>query len=156
MIMILNEVLTKQNVLSQVILESDGKELPKELKVKVMRIRMAYTKAKKAFDAEVQEFAQDLMTDEFKELSNKSEKTEEENAKFEEMQNKINSEYQEFLIQKGNEEVSNIDDNFTESEYFDIVDVNSGNNVEINGNKIKATDFLEIFYDIFVNDTNKD
>lgn len=154
--MILNDVLTKQNVLSQVILESDGKELPKELKVKVMRIRMAYTKAKKAFDAEVQEFAQDLMTDEFKELSNKSEKTEEENAKFEELQNKINSEYQEFLIQKGKEEVSNIDDNFTESEYFDIVDVNSGNNVEINGNKIKATDFLEIFYDIFVNDTNKD
>lgn len=153
--MILNDVLTKQNVLSQVILESDGKELPKELKVKVMRIRMAYTKAKKAFDAEVQEFAQDLMTDEFKELSNKSEKTEEENAKFEEMQNKINSEYQEFLIQKGNEEVSNVDDNFTESEYFDIVDVNSGNNVEINGNKIKATDFLEIFYDIFVNDTNE-
>ncbi len=154
--MILNDVLTKQNVLSQVILESDGKELPKELKVKLMRIRMAYTKAKKAFDAEVQEFAQDLMTDEFKELSNKSEKTEEENAKFEEMQNKINSEYQEFLIQKGNEEVSNVDDNFTESEYFDIVDVNSGNNVEINGNKIKATDFLEIFYDLFVNDTNKD
>ena len=156
MIMILNDVLTKQNVLSQVILESDGKELPKELKVKVMRIRMAYTKAKKVFDAEVQEFAQDLMTDEFKELSNKSEKTEEETVKFEEMQNKINSEYQEFLIQKGTEEVSNIDDKFTESEYSDIVDVNSGNNVEINGNKIKATDFLEIFYDIFVNDTNKD
>lgn len=154
--MILNEVLTKQNVLAQVILENDGKELPKELKVKVMRIRMAYTKVKKAFDAEVQEFAQDLMTDEFKELSNKVEKTEEENAKFEEMQNKINSEYQEFLIQKGNEEVNNVDDNFTESEYFDIVDINSGNNVEINGNKIKAADFLEIFYDIFVNDTNKD
>lgn len=155
MIMILNDVLTKQNVLSQVILESDGKELPKELKVKVMRIRMAYAKIKKAFDAEVQEFAQDLMTDEFKELNSKSEKTEEEDAKLAEMQIKINSEYQEFLIQKGNEEVNNIDDKFTESEYFDIVDINSGNNVEINGNKIKATDFLEIFYDIFVNDTNE-
>ena len=155
MIMILNDVLTKQNVLSQIILESDGKELSKELKVKVMRIRMAYTKVKKAFDAEVQEFAQDLMTDEFKELNSKSEKTEEEDAKLAEMQIKINSEYQEFLIQKGNEEVNNIDDKFTESEYFDIVDINSGNNVEINGNKIKATDFLEIFYDIFVNDTNE-
>lgn len=153
--MILNDVLTKQNVLSQVILESDGKELPKELKVKIMRIRMAYTKVKKTFDAEVQEFAQDLMTDEFKELNSKSEKTEEEDAKLAKMQIKINSEYQEFLIQKGNEEVNNIDDKFTESEYFDIVDVNSGNNVEINGNKIKATDFLEIFYDIFVNDTNE-
>lgn len=155
MIMTLNDVLTKQNVLSQVILERDGKELPKELKVKVMRIRMAYAKIKKAFDAEVQEFAQDLMTDEFKELNSKSEKTEEEEAKLAEMQIKINSEYQEFLIQKGNEEVNNIDDKFTESEYFDIVDINSGNNVEINGNKIKATDFLEIFYDIFVNDTNE-
>ena len=155
MIMILNDVLTKQNVLSQVILERDGKELPKELKVKVMRIRMTYSKIKKAFDAEVQEFAQDLMTDEFKELNSKSEKTEEEDAKLAEMQIKINSEYQEFLIQKGNEEVNNIDDKFTESEYFDIVDINSGNNVEINGNKIKATDFLEIFYDIFVNDTNE-
>jgi hypothetical protein len=116
---------------------------------------MAYTKVKKAFDAEVQEFAQDLMTDEFKDLNSKSEKTEEEDAKLAEMQIKINSEYQEFLIQKGNEEVNNIDDKFTESEYFDIVDINSGNNVEINGNKIKATDFLEIFYDIFVNDTNE-
>ena len=154
--MILNDVLTKQNVLSQVILESDGKELPKELKVKVMRIRMAYTKAKKAFDAEVQEFTAELVPQELKDLNAKEEKTDADNARIEELTNKVNSEYQEFLIQKGNEEVSNVDDNFTESEYFDIVDVNSGNNVEINGNKIKATDFLEIFYDIFVNDTNKD
>lgn len=153
--MILNDVLTKQNVLSQVILESDGKELPKELKVKVMRIRMAYTKVKKTFDSEVQEFAQSLITEEFKNLSNKPERSEEEDSKFAEMQIKINSEYQEFLIQKGNEEVNKIDDNFTESEYFDIVDINSGNNVEINGNKIKATDFLEIFYDLFVNDSDE-
>ena len=154
--MILNDVLTKQNVLSQVILESDGKELPKELKVKVMRIRMAYTKAKKAFDAEVQEFTAELVPQELKDLNAKEEKTDADNARIEELTNKVNSEYQEFLIQKGNEEVSNVDDNFTESEYFDIVDVNSGNNVEINGNKIKATDFLEIFYDLFVNGTNKD
>lgn len=154
--MILNDVLTKQNVLSQVILESDGKELSKELKVKVMRIRMAYTKAKKAFDAEVQEFTAELVPQELKDLNAKEEKTDADNARIEELTNKVNSEYQEFLIQKGNEEVSSVDDNFTESEYFDIVDVNSGNNVEINGNKIKATDFLEIFYDLFVNGTNKD
>ena len=153
--MILNDVLTKQNVLSQVILESDGKELPKELKVKIMRIRMAYTKVKRTFDSEVQEFSQSLITEEFKNLSNKPERSEEEDAKFAEMQIKINSEYQEFLIQKGNEEVNKIDDNFTESEYFDIVDINSGNHVEINGNKIKATDFLEIFYDLFVNDSDE-
>ena len=48
--MILNDLLTKQNVLTQIILVNGEKELPKELKVKIMRIRMAYTKIKKSFD----------------------------------------------------------------------------------------------------------
>jgi len=35
-------------------------------------------------------------------------------------------------------------------EYSEIVEVNAGNDVEINGNKIPAADFLEIVYDLFV------
>ena len=149
--MILNEVLTKQNVFTKIILKDDKKELPKELKVKVMRIRMAYNKVKKAFDAEVQEFTEELVPEELKELNNKTERTEEENARMEELTNKVNSEYQEFLIQKGNEEIKDeIEDSFTIEEYSDIVDVNSGNDIEINGNKISAVDFLEIIYELFV------
>lgn len=151
MTMILNDVLTKQNVFTKIILKDGDKELSKELKVKVMRIRMAYTKVKKAFDAEVQEFTEELVPEELKELNSKSDRTEEENARMQELTDKVNSEYQEFLIQKGNEEVKDvIEDSFTIDEYSDIVDVNSGNDVEINGNKIKAADFLEIIYDLFV------
>ena len=47
--MTLNDVLTKQNVITKVILKDGDKELPKELKVKIMRIRMAYNKIKKQF-----------------------------------------------------------------------------------------------------------
>lgn len=149
--MILNDVLTKQNVITKLILVDGEKELSKELKVKIMRIRMAYTKIKKTFDAEVQEFTEELVPKELKELSSKTEKTPEEETRFNELNNKINLEYQEFLIQKGNETISEIiDDSFTMEEYSDIVDVNSGNDVEINGNKIKATDFLEVIYDLFV------
>lgn len=149
--MTLNEVLTKQNLITKVMLQDGEKELSKETKVKIMRVRMAYNKVKKQFDADTQEFTEQLVTDELKELANKQERTEEENAKFAELSNKVDNEYREFLIQKGEEEVTeNIEDTFTESEYSDIVDVNSGNDVEINGNEIKATDFLEIFYDIFV------
>ena len=151
MIMILNDVLTRQNVFTKIILKDGEKELSKELKVKVMRIRMAYTKIKKAFDAEVQEFTEELVPEELKTLNSKEERTEEENARMQELTNKVNSEYQEFLIQKGNEEVKDeIDDSFTMEEYSDIVDVNSGNDIEINGNKIQAVDFLEIIYDLFV------
>lgn len=149
--MILNDVLTKQNVFTKIILKDGDKELSKELKVKVMRIRMAYTKVKKAFDEEVKEFTEELIPEELKELNSKEERTEEENARMQELTDKVNMEYQEFLIQKGNEEVKDtIDDSFTMDEYSDIVDVNSGNDVEINGNKIPAVDFLEIVYDLFV------
>lgn len=150
MIMILNDVLTKQNVFTKIILKDGDKELSKELKVKVMRIRMAYTKIKKAFDEEVKEFTEELIPEELKELNSKEERTEEENARLQELTDKVNSEYQEFLIQKGNEEVKDIEDTLTMDEYSDIVEVNAGNDVEINGNKIAAADFLEIVYDLFV------
>ena len=149
--MILNELLTRQNVLTKIILKDGDKELPKELKVKIMRVRMAYNKIKKNFDAEVQEFTEELITDEFKELNNKTDRTEAEEARFKELNSKINADYQEFLIQKGQEEVKGlVDDSFTLDEYSEILDINSGNDVEINNNKINAADFLEIVYDLFV------
>lgn len=148
--MVLNDLLTKQNVLTQIILVNGEKELPKELKVKIMRIRMAYNKIKKSFDEEVQEFTKELITDEFKELSSNTERTSEEQTRYAELTNKINSEYQEFLIQKGQEEVKEIEDTFTMDEYADILEVNAGNDVEINENKITAVNFMEIIYDLFV------
>ena len=148
--MILNDVLTKQNVFTKIILKDGEKELSKELKVKVMRLRMAYTKAKKAFDDEVKEFTEELVPEELKELNQKENRSDEENARMEELTHKVNSEYQEFLIQKGSEEVKDIEDTLTMDEYSDIVEVNAGNDVEINGNKIAAADFLEVVYDLFV------
>lgn len=148
--MILNDLLTKQNVFTKLVLTSGEKELPKELKVKIMRIRMAYAKVKKAFDAEVQEFTEELITDEFRDLNSKPERAQEEETRFAELADNFNKEYQEFLIQKGKEDITIIDDTFTIDEYSDILEVNAGNDVEINGNKISAVDFMEIVYDLFV------
>ena len=149
--MTLNDVLTKQNVITKIILKDGDKELPKELKVKIMRIRMAYNKIKKQFDDDTQEFTNQIISDELRELANKSESTLEEEARFNELNDKTNSEYQEYLIQKGLEEVKDTpDDVITMEEYSDILDVNSGNDVEINGNSVKAADLMEIVFDLFV------
>ena len=149
--MILNELLTRQNVITKIELKDNDKELSKELKVKVMRIRLAYNKVKKAFDEDVKEFVEQITTDEYKELVQKTDRNEEEEKRFNELTSKINSDYIEFINQKGLEEISEtIDDKFTEDEYAEILDINSGNDVEINGNKIKAVDFMEIFYEIFI------
>lgn len=151
MIMNLNDVLTKQNVITKLVLENEEESLSKETKVKIMRIRLAYNKIRKNFDSDVKEFVEQITSDEFKEFQNKLDFTNEESVRYQELIDQFNSEYTEYLTQKGLEEVScSIDDSFTEEEYFDIVNVNSGNNVEINGGKINAADFLEIFYDMFV------
>lgn len=151
MIMTLNDVLTKQNVITKIELATDSKELPKELKVKIMRMRMAYNKVRKQFDEDLKEFSEQIVPEELKELSNKKERTTEEDERFVELNNKANAEYNEFVIQKSNEEVKDeINDKLTEEEYFEIMEVNAANDVEINGNKIKAADFLEIIYDLFV------
>ena len=149
--MILNELLTRQNVITKIELKDNDKELSKELKVKIMRIRLAYNKVKKAFDEDVKEFVEQITTDEYKELVQKTDRNEEEEKRFNELTSKINSDYIEFINQKGLEEISEtIDDKFTEDEYAEILDINSGNDVEINGNKIKAADFMEIFYEMFI------
>ena len=55
------------------------------------------------------------------------------------------------MIQKGNEDIKETpNDSFTEDEYFDILDLNSEGEYEINGQKVKATDLMEVFYDLFV------
>ena len=149
--MILNEVLTRQNIISKIELKEGNKELSKELKVRIMRIRLAYNKVKKVFDEDVKEFVEQITTDEYKELAQKQNRTEEEEKKYNELNTQINSDYIEFVNQKGFEEVKEtFDDKLNEDEYAEILDVNSGNDVEINGVKIKAADLMEIFYELFV------
>lgn len=149
--MVLNDLLTKQNVITKILLKDGDKELSKELKVKIMRIRIAYNKVKKQFDEDAQEFSKQIVSDELRELANKQDRTAEETERFNELNNKANSEYQEYLIQKGNEEIADtIEDSLTMEEYSDILDINASNDVEINGNKIKAADLMEAIYDLFV------
>ena len=149
--MTLNAVLPKQNLITKILLANDGNELSIELKVKIMRIRLAYNKIKRQFDEDTQEFSKQIVSDEFRDLANKTKRTPEEEAKFNELNSKANSEYQEYLIQKGNEDIKETpNDSFTEDEYFDILDLNSEGEYEINGQKVRATDLMEVFYDLFV------
>lgn len=149
--MILNEVLTRQNVITKILLSHGNKELPKELKVKIMRMRMAYSKIKKQFDEDTQEFSKQIISDELRDLANKSDRTPEENERFNELNSKANAEYQEYLIQKGKEEVKDFTDTvLTDDEYADILDINSDGEYEVNGQKIKAVDLMEAVYELFV------
>ena len=57
--------------------------------------------------------------------------------------------YSEYVVKRGQEEVD-IETKLTEDEYNEIIEVNASNDVEINGQKLNAADFLEVLYSLFV------
>lgn len=147
-----NEVLAKQNFITKVQLKSEDGALSKDLKVKVMAMRIEYGKIRKAFDEDVQEFVKGVTPDGFAELQQKQDRTEDENKQLQEMVDKINSDYASYIQTRGMEEVSVNHKYLTEDEYNEIIATQDGNDVEINGQKISSADFLEILYSLFIQD----
>lgn len=145
-----NEVLARHNFITKVQFKDGDAQLSRELRVKIMAMRIEYGKIRKAFDADLQEFVTSATPEGFQELQAKSDKTDEEVKKLEEMVEKLNSEYNEYVLTRGKEEVNITNKTLTEDEYNQIMEVNTGNDVEINGQKLSAADFLEILYTLFV------
>ena len=148
--MTLNELMIRQNFIGKVLLKDGNEELGKNLKVKIMKIRIELSKIRKQFDEDVQEAIKGLTPDGFQELSNKSDKTEEEQQKLKELTDKIQDEYTAFINSKGNEEVTINLPELTEDDFVEILEVNAGNDVTINNQKIDAADFLELIHTLFV------
>jgi len=146
-----NELMIRQNFLNKVLLKDGDNELSKDLKVKIMRLRIKLSKVRKEFDEDVQEAAKGFMPEGFQQLAQKQDKTEEEQKLFNEQSAKLNDEYNAYVLKRSQETVDGfIDTKFTDAEYNEILEVNAGNDVEINGQKLSAPDFLEVFYSLFV------
>ena len=144
-----NEVLTRHNFVSKLLLKDGDKELSRDLKVKVMGMRIEYGKIRKQFDEDVQEFVKGLNSDKLTELQQKGDRTEAEEKELQELTDKLNGDYRAYVESRLKEEVTVSDKTFTEADYAELVEVNAGNDVEINGTKLQATDFLEILYTRF-------
>ena len=146
--MTLNEALVRQNFLSKIVLRNNENELSKELKIKIIQMRAELNKLRNQFEEESQEVIRELKPEGFDTLYVKEDKTEEEIAELDNLTNKLTDEHNTFVLQKGKEEVS-FNKKFTIEEYGELMDVNY-NEVEINGNRLPAEDFLEIIYSLFV------
>lgn len=149
-----NEVLMRYNFLTKIPFKSGENELSKDLKVKIMSMRIEYGKVRKQFDEDLQEFVRGLSPEELQELQQKENKTDEESAKLTEMINKLNAEYQDYITKKGVEDLAvKNDGNFSEEEYAELIGVCPTDEIDINGTKLSGADFLEILYNIFVDES---
>lgn len=147
--MTVNEMMVKHNFITKVLLRDGDKELSKDLKVKLMSMRIKLGKVRRELEDDLQEAIKNLTPNGYQELIMKADKTEEEKAQVEAWNKQINEEYNAYVDKRSKEEVD-IDTTITEDEFGEIIEVNAGNDTEINGTKISAADFLEVLYSLFV------
>ena len=148
--MTINEVMIRHNFINKILFKDDTSSLDKDLKVKIMSMRIEYGKIRKSLEEDLKEFVNSLTTDDMKILASKPNKTPEEINQIQSWNNQIKDEYNTYITKRGKEEVNIINDTFTEDEYNHIVKVNTENDVEINGTHLNAPDFLEVIYNLFV------
>lgn len=148
--MTINEVMIRHNFINKILFKDDTSSLDKDLKVKIMSMRIEYGKIRKSLEEDLKEFVNSLTTDDMKILASKPDKTPEEINQIQSWNNQIKDEYNTYISKRGREEVNIVNDTFTEDEYNQIVKVNTENDVEINGTHLNAPDFLEVIYNLFV------
>ena len=149
--MTLNDIVSKYNLIKQLKFEYNGKELSKELKLKIIKMRIEYGKYKKALDSDIKEFTGELISERYKKLMNIPNKTNKEIEEFNQLEQSYNKDVSEYILSRSNDIIENVSDwKFSELEYEEIIDLNSANDVEINGMKISAPDYLELIYDMLI------
>ena len=142
-------MMVKHNFITKVLLRDGDKELSKDLKVRLMSMRIELGKVRKQLEEDLQEAVRELTPKGYQELIMKENKTEEDKAQVEAWNKQINEEYNAYVDKRGKEEVQ-IDTTLSEDDFAQIIEVNAGNDVEINGTKLNAADFLEVLYGLFV------
>lgn len=145
-----NDAIIRYNFISKVLFKDGDATLSKDLKIKVMSMRIEYGKINKAFEEDVQEFTKGILEDRFNELQNKPERTEEENQELTDFINKYNTETNEYISKRALDEVEVNEYTLTMDEYAEIMDTNAEKDVTINGQTLNAPDFLEVIHDLFV------
>lgn len=142
-------MMVKHNFITKVLLRDGDKELSKDLKVRLMSMRIELGKVRRQLEEDLQEAVKELTPKGYQELIMKENKTEEDKAQVEAWNKQINEEYNAYVDKRGKEEVQ-VDTTLSEDEFAQIIEVNAGNDVEINGTKLNAADFLEVLYSLFV------
>lgn len=146
-----NDAIIRYNFISKLAFKDGDASLSKELKIKIMSMRIEFGKINKVFEEDVQEFTKGILEDRFNELQSKGDRNEEEEKEFNDYINKYNGETNDYINKRALDEVEVNEYEFSEEEFAEIMETNAEKDVTINNQTLKAPDFLEAIYDLFVN-----
>lgn len=145
-----NDAIIRYNFISKVLFKDGDATLSKDLKIKIMSMRIEYGKINKVFEEDVKEFTQGILEDRFNELQNKPDRTDEETKELTDLINKYNAETNDYINKRAMDEVEVNEYTLTMDEYMEIMETNAEKDVTINNQTLNAPDFLEAIHDLFV------
>lgn len=145
-----NDAIIRYNFISKVLFKDGEATLSKDLKIKIMSMRIEYGKINKVFEEDVKEFTQGILEDRFNELQNKPDRTDEETKELTDLINKYNAETNDYINKRAMDEVEVNEYTLTMDEYTEIMETNAEKDVTINNQTLNAPDFLEAIHDLFV------
>jgi len=145
-----NDAIIRYNFISKVLFKDGEATLSKDLKIKIMSMRIEYGKINKVFEEDVKEFTQGILEDRFNELQNKPDRTDEETKELTDLINKYNAETNDYINKRAMDEVEVNEYTLTMDEYMEIMETNAEKDVTINNQTLNAPDFLEAIHDLFV------
>ena len=145
-----DDAIIRYNFVSKIQFKDGDNALSKDLKIKVMQMRIEFNKINKEFNDDVKEFTEGITEDRFKELQQKEDRTEEETKELNDLVNKYNQEINEYVTKRSQDEVEVNDYEFTVDEFSEIMETNAEKDIVINGTTIPAPDYLEALYELFV------
>ena len=145
-----NDAIIRYNFISKILFKDGDATLSKDLKIKIMSMRIEYGKINKVFEEDVKEFTQGILEDRFNELQNKPDRTDEETKELTDLINKYNAETNDYINKRAMDEVEVNEYTLTMDEYMEIMETNAEKDVTINNQTLNAPDFLEAIHDLFV------
>ena len=151
--MTINDALIRHNILASLKYKDGEYSLPRELKIKLIKLKIALEKVFTDFNAYQEKCLAEVKTDEYNELIaiEEDKRTDEQKKRLEEVVGTLNNEMNELLFNKTMEKVEIPEFAYLTQEEFDsVLEVNIENEVTINGTKLDGGAYVDLIHQAFM------
>ena len=157
--MTINDALIRHNILASLKYKDGEYSLPRELKIKLIKLKIALDKVFTDFNTYQEKCLAEVKTDEYNELVaiEEDKRTEEQKKRLEEVVNTLNNEMNELLFNKTMEKVEVPEFTYLTKEEFDsVLEVNIENEAIINGAKLDGGAYVDLIHQAFTLDSTEE
>lgn len=151
--MTINDALVRYNILASLKYKDGDYSLPRELKIKLIKLKLTFEKYYNDFNAYQEKCLEEVKTDEYNTLVaiEEDKRTEEQKERIADVVNTLNAEMNELLFAKTMEQIDVPEFEYlTEDEFNFVLEVNIENEVNINGTQLDGGAYVDLIHQAFL------